>query len=129
MPYEISYKKAEGGVIVTYFGVVTDETLVDSIGDRFPSEEAIKNTRYFISDFTDVTEFQVTPKGIKYSASAVIEASKINRNIFIIGIIPDNKVYGMARMWQAYTEVEITGWETIFFKTNEEAEVWLAKNL
>ena len=38
MPYEITYLEAEGGILTKYYGIVTDNDIMNSVKERFHFE-------------------------------------------------------------------------------------------
>ena len=127
MPYEITYLETEGGVFIKYYGIVTDSDIIDSMKDRFSSDDKISSYRYAITDCTSVEKFDVSPEVIKKSAEVSKKVSMINKNIVVVAIMPTNLEFGMGRMWQAYSYE--TGWKTGIVRTKDEADIWLKENL
>ena len=126
MPYKI--KSLDGGGIITSFsGRMTDEIYIKAIKERWFSPEAILNCHFFISDLTDVDQFELTPTGIQKSANINIEASKINKNILAVGVLPTDLEFGLGRMWQAYANQ--TNWNTYTSRSLDEAMQWICNNL
>ncbi len=129
MPYQIAYSDSDGGVITTYSGIVTDETVIESARERLSCGRKIESYRYFISDYTDVSKSTVTRSAVQISASLALEASKINKDILLVGVFPTDLGYGMGRMWQAYAADEETGWKTKVVRSLAEAHIWIQKML
>ena len=127
MPYEIEYSDNPPGVTTKFFGIVTDSDLHQSCIDRTASVERIKKLAYVLDDFTDVSGFPVTSEGIQDAAKYAVNAAELNRNIQYISIVPNDLLYGMSRMWQAYTDE--TQWERNIVSTLKEAEQWLIENV
>ncbi len=129
MPYKISKLNDEGGVQTTFYGKVTDEMLIESNKERLASTELIKSYRYFISDYTDVTDLSISNHTIRKIAQMAINASKLNENILVVGILPNDLEFGLGRMWQGYASDEETGWCTKGFRTSDAADKWLKTQL
>lgn len=127
MPYKIEYVDNPCGVITKFFGLVTDDDIHKSCVDRTRSNELIEKLTYVLDDFTDVTEFTGTPEGVKNAASFAVKASELNKTIQYLSIMPTDLLYGMSRMWIAYTEE--TQWERNIVRTREEAKQWLKENV
>jgi len=127
MTYVITFKEKEGGVFTHYSGTVTDADIIKSVKERLLLVEKLKPIKYFFSDFTDVDNFNVTSTGIQTIADIATRASKINNDIILVAIVPSDLEYGMARMWQAYSDD--MNWKTYLARTKEEASEWLNKNL
>jgi hypothetical protein len=102
MPYEIIYLETDGGIITKYFGIVTDSDIMNSMKERFSSDDRIASYRYVISDCSDVEKFDVSAEVMKKSAEISKKVSMINKNIAVVAIMPTDLEFGMGRMWQAY---------------------------
>ena len=87
----------------------------------------IKNLCYVLDDFVEISEFNVTTEGIKKCAQHAIEASQTNHQIKYLAIVPTDLLYGMVRMWQAYSDV--TGWQMNIVRDREEAQNWIEKHV
>ena len=124
MAYIITFNDKEDGVLTTYTGTVTDDDMINCAKERLSLVGMLKSIKYFLSDFTDVDDFLVTPTGIKTIATIATTASKINNELILIAIVPSDLEYGMGRMWQAFSN-----WKSYMARTKEEASEWLNKNL
>ena len=127
MPYEITYLETDGGVLIKYFGIVTDSDIINSMEERFSSDDQVSSYRYAITDCSNVEKFEVSTEVMKESAELSKKVSMINKNIVVIAIMPTDLEFGMGRMWQAFSYE--TGWKTGIVRTKDEAEVWLKENL
>ena len=127
MPYNITFLEDEGGVMTTYSGTVTDDTILKSAHERMSSGFKIKDFRYSISDYSQVTDFAVTPNGIKANATLAIEFSKQNKDFILVAVMPTDVEFGTGRMWQVYAEE--SGWTTRIVRTFEEADQWVKEQL
>ena len=129
MPYAITYIEENGGVIATYSGITTDEDIIECTNERFLSDEKTRTYKYLVSDYSHVTEYKITPAGMKEMARLAVIASKVNPNIVLLGVTPTDLEYGMARLWNAYADDDTTGWETILVRSIEDANEWIEQNL
>jgi len=127
MPYKIEYSDTDGGVLTTYFGVVTDSDIIGSLKERIESKKRVENYRYVISDYSGAEEFKVTTEGIKQNALIAVRASASNKKGVLVAILPKDHEYGMGRMWQAYADE--TGWKTYIARDKKEAYEWLNENM
>ena len=126
MAYTILHTK-DDGIITTYSGTVDDAEYIESIKKRWSNDDVTKNCRYVISDFSGVESLKLTSYGIQQSAKICTKASQFNHSIFIVGILPTDLEYGMARMWQSYSDD--TGWESFPARNLDEAHHWLDEKL
>ena len=127
MPYEITYLEIDGGVYTKYYGIVTDSDIIDSMKERFSSDDKVSSYRYVMSDFRDVENFEVSPEVMKKGAEVSKKVSMINKNLLVVGIMPTDLEFGMGRMWQAYSYE--TDWKIEIFRTKDEADIWLKEHL
>lgn len=126
MPYTIT-SLDDGGIITSFSGLMTDALYIAAIHERWCSDEAVKNCRYFISDLTEVEQLELTTAGVQESARINTEVSKLNKNILAVGVLPTDLEFGMGRMWQVYADD--TKWKTHVCRTLEEAMEWIKNNL
>jgi hypothetical protein len=127
MPYEITYVEDEGGVIATYWGTVTDSDIIQSIQERCESNEKLKSYCYSISDFSQVSEFLVTPDGLKANANLAIRASESNKRLIVTVVAPTDLQYGSCRMWEVYAAQ--TNWKTRTVRSLVEAQEWIKNTM
>ena len=123
MPYKVQYSENPSGVTTMFYGTVTDDDIRLSCIDRTSSDEKIVGLKYILDAFVDVSEFVVTVEGVKCSANFAVNASTLNKELKYLSIMPTDLLYGMSRMWQAYTDD--TEWERNIVRTRYEAEQWL----
>jgi len=126
MAYSISYQ-TDGGVVTTYSGIVTDDDMFSCAKERTSSSDNLKKYKYFLSDFTDVEKFNVSSSAIKTIAHLTVQASKVNKNLIIVVIVPTDLEYGMSRMWAAYSDE--SNLKLHMTRTKEEALEYLNEQL
>jgi len=127
MPYKIIYTKNPNGVTTIFSGVLTDKEIIQSCIDRVKYEDKMRNLHFIKDDLLDVTEFRVTSEAIQTCATYALEVSEINKKIVHTAIVPTNLVYGMARMWNTYSDG--TDWNKNIFRSRKEADIWLKNNI
>ena len=127
MPYEITYRRSDGGVITSYSGIVTDEDVIRSVEEKCSSEDKIRSYRYALTDCTRVNEFNVTTGAIIRNALIAKSAFSLNREILFVAAVPSDLVFGMGRLWQAYAD-DTDEW-TKLVRTRAEADSWVAEHL
>lgn len=125
--YTTKYDKDGGGYFTDYSGTVSNEDLFSSAEERLAFLEKNNPVRYFLSDFSDVDIFEVTPDAVIRLADIATKASKINDQIILIAIVPTDLQYGTGRMWQSYSNE--ANWKTYMARTKADAETWLAEHL
>ncbi|MBU4317604.1 MAG: hypothetical protein KKF30_10045 [Proteobacteria bacterium] len=129
MPYQIEYIEPEGGLIVSWMGKINGDEVIQSYHERFSPLERLKKLRYIITDYTDMTDFELAPEDIKTIAGITNHAAQENRHVYAAAIMPTDISFGLARMFQFYADDDTTGWETLVTRTRKEAEDWLRENL
>lgn len=127
MSYDLIFLDDECGTITEYHGVLTSEIIRKCTKERYSSNERNKKFKYILNDYTDVTASDITPDDVRAVAKMAIEVSKYNKNIAIVGIVPTDLKFGMARMWQAYAEK--TNWNSLTVRSRADGEEWLEKQL
>ena len=127
MPYEITYLDKEGGVITTYWGIITDSDIIKSGQEKRSSLARLKCYRYALTDLSGVEAFNLTAKGIRGNVEITSEIFKENKDGVVVFIVPTDVEYGMGRMWQAYGEKY--GVKSYVCRTRAEAEAWIRNNI
>ena len=127
MPYKIFYKNDGEGVITTYTGNVTDNDLLSVYNEIANLNINISKIKYSVTDFTDIDKYLITAECIREQAHSSVEVSKINPNITVIVIAPNDVEYGTSRMWSAYSDK--AGWEVKIFRTRDDANLWIKNNI
>ncbi len=130
MPYTIEYIERDRGIIVYWTGVVTGPELIKSYRERFSDIERIKTLRYVITDNSQITDYNVSENDIFTICRITNDAAAgYNSNVYAAAIMPTDISYGMARMAEAYTNKDKTGWQTFVSRSREDVEKWLLSNL
>lgn len=127
MPYKVSYSDNPFGVTTIFYGVVTDDDLIQSCIERTASTDLISELRYIKDDLLEVSKFNATVEGIKSSALFAERAAKVNKQVVHIAIASEELIYGMARMWQAYSSG--TQWKMNIESSREDGDKWLEANI
>jgi hypothetical protein len=102
MAFSFEFDAAAGVVLARFEGRVTDELLVRFYRVAAPSLLATTNFRGSIIDFSEVTEFDVTPQIIRalaWSRPANADSSRIR-----VIVAPAPNVFGLARMFASHGE-------------------------
>jgi hypothetical protein len=129
MPYGIEYIEQEQGLIITWSGEIKGTEVIQSYHERYAPEERLKKLRYILTDYTNMTDFNLAPRDIKIMAEITNQAARHNRVIHAAAIMPTDISFGLARMFQSYADDDTTRWHTLVTRTREEAEDWLRRNL
>lgn len=133
MPYTLEHKEADGGVISTYSGKVTDEEFLQCLKEKFflgkntLSPKKIEALRYSISDCADVTDFDVSVDTIKHVADLSKTVMETNQTMLMAIVAPNNYEFGMGRLWQANMGSHSD--RAKIFRTKIEVNNWIALKL
>jgi len=124
VPISIEGRQDGVGIIYHCYGHMT-------IGDFFQAgngflayPEEIKKWRYAIVDLTSAGNMQISSDEIR----SVVEQNKRIASIAHAGVIlavaaPRDLGFGLSRMWEIL--MEQIGWETMTFRSLEEADDWV----
>jgi len=127
MPYEIQYKNNDEGVITIYTGNVTDNDLLSAYNEIASLNVNISKIKYSVSDFTLIDKYLITSECIRNQARLAVEVSKINPNLTVIVIAPNDVEYGTSRMWSVYSDK--AGWDVRIFRNRDDANLWIKNNI
>jgi hypothetical protein len=120
MPIFVKITDGGLGFIMKGEGIITGQELLDAVSYRFASEERIKNYVYGISDYTEVTDSQISSAEVKIVAERDKKVAAINPNLVIAIAAPKDVMFGLSRMFQVYAEE--TGWDITVYRNLEEAQ-------
>ena len=127
MPYEITYHDEPCGAITKFFGVVTDQDVLQSGHDRIQSVEFYEKITYFIDDYSIAEDIEITADGIRDVSTFAIEISVVNKNIKFLIILPTEHLFVLGTFWKMLSYD--TGWEINIVKNQEEAQQWINDNI
>jgi hypothetical protein len=133
VPYTLEYKKADGGIIVTYSGKLTDKEDQQCLKERVLLSEVILSSkkvgafRYSISDCADVTDLDVSLDVLKHDANLANAVMEVNETVLMAAVTPNDHEFGMGRFWQA--SIGSSGERAEIFRTKEEANNWITQTL
>jgi hypothetical protein len=120
----------DGGIGVLFVGqgILTNQEYVD-IYERHlrQDKEKFSKYRYSLSDFTEVSDTDVTNESIQFIAGLCIAASRINPYPIVALVANISLAYGLSRMFEALSFE--TGWEVMVFRSKEEAMKWIKERV
>jgi hypothetical protein len=127
MPYISSYVDGGKGMHKTGTGVVTGAELF-AVALSDPMDEArARQLRYGLSDFSGVTDMQVTPGQIRQLVEINRKMASLTPGGIVAVVAPDALSYALSRLW--HTLSDDLGWTTNVFHTRPDAIAWLRKQL
>jgi len=124
MPCEVIIEDGGKKVCFRYSGELIESEVLNSVRDHFTDIEIIKSVEVIVADHTEVVSIKSDTRDIKQLAVFFMGACVQNENVAVAVIAPSDHLFGLCRMWEAYT-VGIS-WGLMVFRTHEEADVWLA---
>ena len=118
MPAEYELDLALGLVRTKEWGVLTEDDLRE-LYERIRSDPAFDPSFRQLCDLREVTKITTTAEALRFLAQSRV-FSPGSRRAFVVGRAVD---FGLARMFQAYSEV--AGQTVEVFREMDEAKVWL----
>ena len=123
MPVTYQYENDKQGVIITAVGAIDGEDFIHNMKELFSDDQATRNYRYGLNDFTQLEKFNISLPQISTLADLHINVSKINPNIIVGFAISKSFIHGLVNVWKVYAE--ITGWQVNITKTLPEIRDWV----
>jgi hypothetical protein len=112
-----------GGILVKGEDVVTGNEIGEVNDIIYNSTENILKIKYQLWDLTNVSEILVSNADIEVFASQDAAAAKISPNMIIAIVANSDLIYGLSRMWEAYSYS--SPFESMVFRNIEDAEKWI----
>ena len=124
MPIDIKDLDNEQGVIILGYGILTGKEYINALKSHLSQSDAkFKKYRYSLSDYTKVTQLDVSSSDVGLVAKLCEKASVTNPNI-VVAVVADNDItFGMSRMWEILSDK--TNWGIMVFRKREDAEKWI----
>jgi hypothetical protein len=123
MPYSTEVIDGGRGILHVGRGIVSGEELLASANGILEMVKGGSSPSYALADLSEVADLCVSTEEIKRNAEINIQISKYIRNGKVAIVAPRDNIYGIARMWQAYSEE--TSWITRVFRSKSEAIEWI----
>jgi len=125
MPIQIKYRDNGLGVLFIGAGIVTGEDIINSNREIFSSAEKMKNYKYSLIDYLNISGFNVSNAEIQIIISQDKKASELIPDAVIAITAKKDLEFGVSRMWEIIAENESLQWEIMVFKDREKAELWI----
>ena len=122
MPVSCS-KIEDGGVLLAGAGVLTDADIIEVNERLYATPQEIKGLRYQLCDFTRVEAIELTSQGIRRMSEQDRMAAEMNPGMVVAVAAEAEAVFGMARMWQLYSEESAL--EVAVLRSMEECREWI----
>ena len=127
MPYETLYVDSGRGIHKIGSGLVTSAEIIQSGVHEANNPERISKFKYALIDFSQTTDLQMTPDGVKQLVEVNRKSARVTQGVFVAVVAPSPLAYGLSRMWQIFAED--MGWNAHVFNTRMDALAWLRKQL
>ena len=125
MTIRVEYLDKGLGVLYVSEGIVTGDDIINSNREVFSSEDKMKNYKYGLIDYSNITQFNVSNSEIETIVSQEKEASKFIVDPILAVIATKDLEFGLSRMWETIVEISGIQWETMIFRDREKAEIWI----
>ena len=127
MPYTATYVDDGKGLHKRGSGIVTGLELFSSALKESHDEARARKLRYGLTDFSEVTEMQVTTADIHRLVEMNRKLASFTPGALVAIVAPAPLPYAMARLW--HTLSDDLGWKANVFHTRPDAIAWLRKQL
>jgi hypothetical protein len=120
MPIEVEVLQNGAGLLIICRGNITGKEKIEAMESLLASPESASRLRYIVIDQADAV-LDLSAQDLRILSGQVRRLAQIAPPNVVAAIIAPRAVdYGMARMWQVF--VEETGWETMVFRSFDEAD-------
>ncbi len=126
MPIELKYLDG-GGSLLVGTGTLTGREILSAINAVHETEEKTRAIVFQIGDFRLVEKVDISSMDIRRISERDIRTSKINPQLITAVVAGKDVVFGLSRMWQAYSDNPST--ITSVFRSMDEAEQWVKEQI
>lgn len=121
MAYEISFKEESSQLWVVYSGDLTPDEIEEAWRDRLADAARFKQVRYIVADYSAASLKLFTHEDVVRASAWPKRAARINPNITLVALMPQDLEYGMSRMWATYADYEGNPWKYQHVRSTQEA--------
>ncbi len=126
MPIELKYLDG-GGSLFVGTGTLTGREILSAINAVHETEEKTRAIVFQIADFRLVEKIDISSMDIRTISERDIRTSKINAQLITAVVAGKEVVFGLSRMWQAYSDNPSL--ITSVFRSMVEAEQWIKEQI
>jgi hypothetical protein len=126
----ITLREVGGGIGIVFDcqGVVTGQEMIQANKLLLSFGENVKKCLFGMIDQSNVTSVDFSVADLQAIAEQDKGISALARKGVVVAVVsPSNIQYGLSRMWEAL--VEETGWQTMVFRSKQDAEGWIKRKL
>ena len=125
MPIQVKYLDNGRGVLYLGEGIVTGDDIINANKEVFSSKEKMAKNRYGLIDYSNISHLNVSTSEIEIIVSQDKEASTFIPDAVVAITAKKDLEFGLTRMWEIIANNAGLQWETMVFRDNEKAEIWL----
>ncbi len=122
MPFSIK-RNNDGGLNAKATGIISFNEIQHFKASLYQSASDVKNIHYQILDYTEVAELDLTHEDIWQIALQDKAALQLNPHMLIAIVSNKDVIYGLSRMWSAYTETAPLN--TGVYRNMDAAQEWI----
>ena len=116
------------GNLIKGEGLVAGEEFYKALSEHVAKPEAqLKQYIYSISDYTEITDNDVSIPYLYKAALIMDDIASVNKNILIGIAASDPVAYNLAKLFSSAARV--TGWKFGVFRKRADLDCWLIENL
>ena len=128
MPVQIIELDGGLGNLIKGEGLVTGDEFYNALAEHAAKPEAqLKKYIYSISDYTEITDNDVSIPQLYKAALIMDDFANVNRNILIGIAASDPVAYNLAKLYSYVAR--LTGWKFGVFRKRSDLDQWLLENL
>ena len=127
MPYTSSYVDDGKGLHKKGSGIVTSSEMFAAALENRSDEARARKLRYGLTDFSEVTDMQVTPADIRQIVEINRKLAALTPGGIVAVVAPGELPYALSRLW--HTLSDDLGWTSNVFHTRADAIAWMRKQL
>lgn len=126
MPIDIHFADNRSGVVLIGSGSIVSKEFTETLVAFLEKEKQdLAAVRYWYSDYSQATPFDVTIPDLRRLADASLELARVNTTLIVAICASDKLVFGLSRMWEIF--VDKAGWNIQVFGDQNSAKAWLCK--
>ena len=110
-------------------GIVSGHDIISSNSEVFSSEQKMKNYKYGLIDYSNISQLKVSNSEIKMIASQDKNASVFVPDAVVAIAVKGDHEFGLNRMWEFIVENTGVQWETMVFRYRVNAEIWIKNRI
>ena len=123
MTFEIVYPDNGLGIIRSFSEHLTGSEVIATLHETLSSPELIEKIKYSLADFSGVTDVTISKEEVQIISDLAVRIAKLNKDILVAVVGPQDLVFGLARMWQTHSDQSAL--DILVTRSRTEAENWI----